>query len=248
MRADVLRHGAGHDSSRVGYVELFFDLVFVFAVTQLSHMLIHHTDGTDARPDAGARLGDLVAVDRHHLGDQLAGPRQGPGPHACCWCSCSWACSCRRRSRRPSGTRRCCSRSRTCSSSSAGPCSRCGRWAGTGPRTRTTSVGSPCGSRCRAAFWIAGALVDGNERLALWVVAALIDVVGPRALFWVPFMGPTDPSTWAVRGDAHGRAGVAVPDHQPGRVDHRHRQRVRGRSRSRSRRCSRSSRRSSAPS
>ena len=44
MRADVLRHGVGHDSSRVGYMELFFDLVFVFAVTQLSHMLIHHTD------------------------------------------------------------------------------------------------------------------------------------------------------------------------------------------------------------
>ena len=44
MRSDVLRHGAGHDSSRVGYIELFFDLVFVFAVTQLSHMLIDHTD------------------------------------------------------------------------------------------------------------------------------------------------------------------------------------------------------------
>ena len=46
MRADVLRHGDGHDSSRVGYVELFFDLVFVFAVTQLSHSLIAHPDLT----------------------------------------------------------------------------------------------------------------------------------------------------------------------------------------------------------
>ena len=44
MRADVLRHGAGHDSSRVGYIETF-ELI-VFAVTQLSHMLIHRTDGT----------------------------------------------------------------------------------------------------------------------------------------------------------------------------------------------------------
>ena len=50
------------------------------------------------------------------------------------------------------------------------------------------------------AFWIAGALVDEHLRPALWITAALIDVVGPRALFWVPFMGPTDPTTWSVRG------------------------------------------------
>ena len=46
-----------------------------------------------------------------------------------------------------------------------------------------------------------GALThDERTRLVLWVVAALIDVVGPRALFWVPGMGPTDPHTWSVRG------------------------------------------------
>src|SRR4051812_33732989 len=44
MRSHVLRPGGGQDSSRGGYIELFFDLVFVFAVTQLSHMLIGHTD------------------------------------------------------------------------------------------------------------------------------------------------------------------------------------------------------------
>ncbi len=32
--------GQGH--SRVTYIELFFDLVFVFAVTQLSHALLEH--------------------------------------------------------------------------------------------------------------------------------------------------------------------------------------------------------------
>ncbi len=30
--------GAG----RVAFVELFYDLVFVFAITQLSHVLLHH--------------------------------------------------------------------------------------------------------------------------------------------------------------------------------------------------------------
>src|SRR4051794_30660357 len=32
--------GDGH--SRVAFIELFFDLVYVFAVTQLSHLLLEH--------------------------------------------------------------------------------------------------------------------------------------------------------------------------------------------------------------
>ncbi len=44
QRTSLLR-GRGHgDSGRVGMVELFFDLVFVFAVTQLSHSLLEHLD------------------------------------------------------------------------------------------------------------------------------------------------------------------------------------------------------------
>jgi low temperature requirement protein LtrA len=38
----LLRSRHGH--TRVTYVELFFDLVFVFAVTQLSHSLGKHLD------------------------------------------------------------------------------------------------------------------------------------------------------------------------------------------------------------
>src|ERR1700742_2858084 len=41
-RASVLRKREGHAHHRVTYVELFFDLVFVFAVTQLSHGLLEH--------------------------------------------------------------------------------------------------------------------------------------------------------------------------------------------------------------
>jgi len=39
-RPNLLRSREGH--TRVTYVELFFDLVFVFAVTQLSHTLLEH--------------------------------------------------------------------------------------------------------------------------------------------------------------------------------------------------------------
>src|SRR5262245_5346889 len=38
--ASLLRERGSHDGGRVGMVELFFDLVFVFAVTQLSHALL----------------------------------------------------------------------------------------------------------------------------------------------------------------------------------------------------------------
>jgi low temperature requirement protein LtrA len=41
-RANHLRVRDGHEPSRVTFVELFFDLVFVFAVTQLSHGLLEH--------------------------------------------------------------------------------------------------------------------------------------------------------------------------------------------------------------
>ena len=41
-RDDLLRRREGHERRTVSFVELFFDLVFVFAVTQLSHFLIEH--------------------------------------------------------------------------------------------------------------------------------------------------------------------------------------------------------------
>ena len=39
-RQNLLRQRASNEESRVTFVELFFDLVFVFAVTQLSHSLL----------------------------------------------------------------------------------------------------------------------------------------------------------------------------------------------------------------
>ena len=44
-RPSTLRTGHGHESGKVGFVELFFDLVYVFAITMLSHSLLHHFTG-----------------------------------------------------------------------------------------------------------------------------------------------------------------------------------------------------------
>jgi low temperature requirement protein LtrA len=40
----LLRSRTADHHGRVGFVELFFDLVFVFAVTQISHLLLEHPD------------------------------------------------------------------------------------------------------------------------------------------------------------------------------------------------------------
>lgn len=42
FRRNLLRDRSTHHEERVGYVELFFDLVFVYAVTQVSHAIILH--------------------------------------------------------------------------------------------------------------------------------------------------------------------------------------------------------------
>ncbi len=42
VRRSALRPRSGHENGRVTFVELFFDLIFVFAVTRLSHLLIEH--------------------------------------------------------------------------------------------------------------------------------------------------------------------------------------------------------------
>ncbi len=41
----LLRPRNADEHARVTYAELFFDLVFVFAVTQLSHVVLKHPDG-----------------------------------------------------------------------------------------------------------------------------------------------------------------------------------------------------------
>src|SRR4028118_1976291 len=40
--AGLLRDPEADRSDRVGFIELFFDLVFVFAITQLAHRLVEH--------------------------------------------------------------------------------------------------------------------------------------------------------------------------------------------------------------
>lgn len=49
-------------------------------------------------------------------------------------------------------------------------------------------------------FWIGGGLADGSARPVLWLIAAGFDFGGPAARFWVPGMGRSLVSDWAIAG------------------------------------------------
>jgi low temperature requirement protein LtrA len=49
-------------------------------------------------------------------------------------------------------------------------------------------------------FWIAGGLADGQSRLELWAVALGIEYLSPAARFWIPKYGASLVSDWAVEG------------------------------------------------
>ena len=126
-------------------VELFFDLVYVFAVTQLSHLIVDDltVSGRGERRLPAARR--LVGVDLHDVDGQLVRPGVGQGPPR----------AHRRDARQPADGRRAaggarregrsCSRARTSRSrSGATPRRRCCSSART--RCATSSRGCSCGA------------------------------------------------------------------------------------------------------
>lgn len=51
-----------------------------------------------------------------------------------------------------------------------------------------------------AVFWLAGGFAEGEWRLALWLVAVAMDCLSPAIAFWVPGLGRTDTREWNVEG------------------------------------------------
>ncbi|WP_024512856.1 low temperature requirement protein A [Bradyrhizobium sp. ARR65] len=49
-------------------------------------------------------------------------------------------------------------------------------------------------------FWILGGLADGERRLALWMLALAIEYVSPVVRFWVPVYGASSIQDWYVEG------------------------------------------------
>jgi low temperature requirement protein LtrA len=51
-----------------------------------------------------------------------------------------------------------------------------------------------------AIFWIAGGLSKGNARLVLWAVALTIEYISPAVRFWIPKYGASSIEDWTVEG------------------------------------------------
>jgi low temperature requirement protein LtrA len=51
-----------------------------------------------------------------------------------------------------------------------------------------------------AVFWIAGGFAEGHSRLALWAVALAIEYISPAARFWIPKYGASSMADWVIEG------------------------------------------------
>jgi low temperature requirement protein LtrA len=51
-----------------------------------------------------------------------------------------------------------------------------------------------------AVLWILGGLAEAQTRLWLWIAAVAFEYISPAARFWVPRLGPSSMEAWAVEG------------------------------------------------
>ncbi|KRQ13504.1 low temperature requirement protein A [Bradyrhizobium manausense] len=198
-RGAMFRVIVPNQPSRVTNAELFFDLVFVFAVTQVSHTLLNHFTPLGAvevtllflaawwvwvytawvtnwlNPDlTPVRIVIfLMMLGGLVLSTTIPTAFDGRG----LWFAIAYA---------------------------AMQVGRTAFWLFATPRHRTAVRHNAirilvwlCGS---AVFWILGGLAHGEERLWFWIVALGIEYVSPAVRFWVPKLGFSSVEAWAVEG------------------------------------------------
>ena len=185
--------------ARVTNAELFFDLVFVFAVTQLSHTLLHHftplgavqvtllflavwwvwvyttwvTNWLDPEQTPVRILLFLLMLGGLVLSTTIPKAFEERG----LWFAIAYA---------------------------AMQVGRTAFWLLATPKHRTLVRHNAtrilvwlCGS---AVFWILGGLAGGETRLYLWIVALAIEYVSAAVRFWTPGLGFSAVEAWAVEG------------------------------------------------
>ena len=200
MRRNLLRTRESGREERVGPVELFFDLVFVFAVTQISHVIIAHPS-LIGFIEAGMLFLAIwwVWVDTAWVTNWLD-VRHGP-VRALLFVLMGAALVMSISLPQAFGDR-------ALTFALAYVFIQIGRHAFMIAAMRLHSRDNylnflriAAWTLVEAPFWIAGALSsDPSMRLALWTAALVIVNTGPVGAFWVPVMGGSDTRTWDVEG------------------------------------------------
>ena len=198
-RGALFRPIVPNQHSRVTYAELFFDLVFVFAVTQISHTLLGRFT------PLGALQTTLLFLAVWWV-----------------WVFTSWVTNWLNPETTPvrillfllmlgglvlSTSIPKAFESRGLWFATAYAAMQIGKtvflWVATPPNrtlARMNAVRITAWLSLSAVFWIAGGMADGHWRLALWVVALTIEYVSPAVRFWIPKYGATQVSDWVVEG------------------------------------------------
>ncbi len=196
----LLRTRDGEDASKVGFVELFFDLVFVFAATQLSHALL------DDLTLAGAARTVLLLVAVWWV-----------------WVFTTWVTNWVTPNRTPvrlmlfvlmllglvmSASIPQAFEGRGLAFAASYAAMQVGRslfmlWALSGGHARTNHrnfIRITAWLAVSAVFWVWGGFAEGDARWQLWTVALLIELASPALGFHVPGIGRSTTKDWDVSG------------------------------------------------
>src|ERR1700712_3152279 len=198
QRGALYRQVAPHRHSRVTYAELFFDLVFVFAVTQISHTLLGRLTPLGLAQTTLLFLAvwwvwvytswitnwlnpELTPVRILLFSLMLGGLVLSTSiPQAFesrgLWFAVAYAAM------------------------------QVGKtvflWLST-PRStlaRMNAIRITAWLTASAVFWIAGGFAEGNARLLLWAVAMGIEYLSAAVRFWIPKYGASQVEDWVVEG------------------------------------------------
>ncbi len=193
----LLRHRDGHHA-KVTYEELFFDLVYVFAVTQISHALLHHLTW-------GGALEALILWFGVWLGWQytawLTNWFDPERPRIRMLLFASMLAALGMSAAIPhafggSGLIFACSLVAIQFGRTAFICHQLGRHHELFPNYQRMMMWLAISG----GFWIAGGLAGHGARVALWAAAVLCEYVSPMIGFRLPFIGRSYTREWTIDG------------------------------------------------
>jgi low temperature requirement protein LtrA len=195
----LLRTRGAEEKSRVTFVELFFDLVFVFAVTQLSHSLAEHLTPLGALQTALLLMAVWWAwIDTSWCTNWLDPEKT----HVRLLLFALMLGGLVLSSSLPKAFD-----SRGLVFAYTYAFMQVGRslfmlWAlkGNSPGNYRNFQRIGVWQTLAAALWIVGAFTEGGTRLSLWGVALLLETFAPAIGFWTPGLGRSTTEDWDVEG------------------------------------------------